>query len=188
MKGITQYIIDIEGTIGVPEKMQFKRHEHKFSTYEKVREAIAVATWVESDEIIVNIQSTGGAVNDALKIREALDGCQLTVTTRCYGYVASAATIIAQAASLGKREISETALYLIHNAVPDNDLVDTIDGVTLAEVDEHIADIFAMRSGRSTSEISALMAENNGNGRWLSPEEAVAAGLADTIIKKAKGE
>ena len=25
------------------------------------------------------------------------------------------------------------------------------------------------------------MAENNGNGRWLSPEEAVAAGLADTV-------
>ena len=28
----------------------------------------------------------------------------------------------------------------------------------------------------------ALMGENGGRGRWLSPEEVVAAGLADTII------
>lgn len=35
------------------------------------------------------------------------------------------------------------------------------------------------------------MAENNGNGRWLSPEETVAAGLADRIVEggeTAKGE
>ncbi len=36
------------------------------------------------------------------------------------------------------------------------------------------------------------MAENNGNGRWLSPEETVAAGLADRIVrgrrKRPKGE
>ena len=29
------------------------------------------------------------------------------------------------------------------------------------------------------------MAENNGNGRWLSPEEAVAAGLADKVVETA---
>ena len=36
------------------------------------------------------------------------------VVTRCYGYVASAATVIAQAASPGCREISSNAFYLIH--------------------------------------------------------------------------
>ena len=30
------------------------------------------------------------------------------------------------------------------------------------------------------------MAENNGNGRWLSPEEAVAAGLADKVVEAAE--
>ena len=38
------------------------------------------------------------------------------MTTRCYGYVASAATLIAQAASEGRREISAGALYLVHAA------------------------------------------------------------------------
>ena len=33
--------------------------------------------------------------------------------------------------------------------------------------------------------LETLMAENNGNGRWLSPEEAVAAGLADVVTDAA---
>ena len=53
-----------------------------------------------------------------------------------------------------------------------------------ADVDHdlrRIAAVYAARSGRPAGEFEALMAENNGNGRWLSPEEAVAAGLADTV-------
>ena len=38
----------------------------------------------------------------------------------------------------------------------------------------------------SAAEFEALMAENNGNGRWLAPEEAVAAGLADKVVEAAE--
>ena len=41
---------------------------------------------------------------------------------------------------------------------------------------------YAERSGRSVAEFKELMSLNNGNGRWLSPEEAKDAGLIDTII------
>ena len=51
----------------------------------------------------------------------------------------------------------------------------------LRQTDTRIAAVYAARSGRPAGEFEALMAENNGNGRWLSPEEAVAAGLADTV-------
>ena len=37
----------------------------------------------------------------------------------------------------------------------------------------------------SAAEFEPLMAENNGNGRWLSPEETVAAGLADVVTDAA---
>ena len=53
-------------------------------------------------------------MNDALLIHDALTALGAHITTRCYGYTASAATIIAQAASPGCREISANALYLIH--------------------------------------------------------------------------
>ena len=40
--------------------------------------------------------------------------------------------------------------------------------------------------GRPAAEFEALTAENNGNGRWLAPEEAVAAGLADKVVEAAE--
>ena len=66
---------------------------------------------------MVDIRSTGGDVNDALLIHDALCSLDAHITTRCYGYTASAATIIAQAASPGCREISANALYLIHTCL-----------------------------------------------------------------------
>ena len=79
--------IDIEGTIGVPEQWQFASPDDRVATYEKFRDAVARIAALDAE-----------------------------VTTRCYGYVASAATLLAQAASEGRREISAGALYLVHAA------------------------------------------------------------------------
>ena len=138
----------------------------------------------EATQIVVDIRSTGGDVNDALLIHDALCSLDAHITTRCYGYTASAATIIAQAASPGCREISANALYLIHTAIcaaegNAAEIAGKLD--LLRQTDTRIAAVYAARSGRPAGEFEALMAENNGNGRWLSPEEAVAAGLADTV-------
>ena len=176
--------IDIEGTIGVPEEWQFDRPEARVATYEKFRDAVRRIAEIDAPEVVVNIRSTGGDVNDALLIHDALTTLGAHITTRCYGYTASAATIIAQAASPGCREISANALYLIHTAVCATEgnaaeLNGKLD--LLRQTDARIAAVYAARSGRPAAEFETLMAENNGNGRWLSPEEAVAAGLADTV-------
>ena len=176
--------IDIEGTIGVPEEWQFDRPEARVATYEKFRDAVRRIAEIDASEVVVNIRSTGGDVNDALLIHDALTALGAHITTRCYGYTASAATIIAQAASPGCREISANALYLIHTAVCATEgnaaeLNGKLD--LLRQTDARIAAVYAARSGRPAAEFETLMAENNGNGRWLSPEEAVAAGLADTV-------
>ena len=144
---------------------------------------------IDASEVVVNIRSTGGDVNDALLIHDALTALGAHITTRCYGYTASAATIIAQAASPGCREISANALYLIHTAVCATEgnaaeLNGKLD--LLRQTDARIAAVYAARSGRPAAEFEALMAENNGNGRWLSPEEAVAAGLADKVVEAAE--
>ena len=107
-------VIDIEGVIGIPEKMQFETPGQRVATYTRFTEALQNIREVEAEEIIVNIRSTGGDVNDALLIYDALSASGAVVTTRCMGYVASAATIIAQAASPGRREISASAMYLVH--------------------------------------------------------------------------
>ena len=144
---------------------------------------------IEAPEVVVNIRSTGGDVNDALLIHDALRQLPARVTTRCYGYTASAATIIAQAASEGCRLLSANALYLIHTAICSTEgnaaeIAGKID--LLHQTDARIAAVYASRSGRPAAEFEALMAENNGNGRWLAPEEAVAAGLADKVVEAAE--
>lgn len=181
--------IDIEGTIGVPEEWQFDDPEARIATYETFRDKVRRIAQTDSPEVVVEIRSTGGDVNDALLIHDALCSLDAHITTRCYGYTASAATIIAQAASEGCREISANALYLIHTAVCATEgnaaeIAGKLD--LLHQTDARIAAVYAARSGRPAEEFEALMAENNGNGRWLAPEEAVAAGLADKVVEAAE--
>ena len=183
--------IDIEGNIGVPEEWQFDDPGARVATYERFRAAAARIAALEAAEVVVSIRSTGGDVNDALLIYDALRTLPGRITTRCYGYTASAATLIAQAASEGRREIAAGALYLIHNSecsVEGNvaELAARIG--LLRKTDERLAEIYAVRSGRPAAEFAALMAENNGSGRWLSPEETVAAGLADRVIGAKAGD
>lgn len=177
-------VIDIEGIIGVPEQWQFDQPGERIATYETFRETLERIKGVEAPEIIVNIRSTGGNVNDALLIFDALGALGSRITTRCYGYVASAATIIAQAATEGQREISANSLYLVHRSVCATEgnaaeMAQTLD--MLKQTDDRIASVYAARSGRPVTQFAELMAENNGNGRWLSPKEVVGLGLADRI-------
>ena len=155
-------LIEIEGTIGVPEEWQFDAPESRVATYEKFREALTRIAAIESPEIVVEIRSTGGDVNDALLIHDALQATGARITTRCYGYTASAATIIAQAASEGCREISANALYLIHKALcategNAEELSAKIE--LLHQTDERLAALYANRSGRPAAEFEALMSE-----------------------------
>ncbi len=177
--------IDIEGTIGVDENMQFSNPGPRVATYEKLSDTLLRISEIDAPEVVVNIRSTGGDVNDALLIYEALKSLPGRVVTCCYGYTASAATVIAQAASPGCRRIASGALYLIHNSVCATEgnaaeLAASTD--LLRKTDERLAALYAERSGAGVEGFVALMAENNGAGRWLSPAEAVEAGLADEVI------
>ncbi len=177
--------IDIEGTIGVDENMQFSNPGSRVATYEKLSDTLLRISEIDAPEVVVNIRSTGGDVNDALLIYEALKSLRGRVVTCCYGYTASAATVIAQAASPGCRRIASGALYLIHNSVCATEgNAAELEASTdlLRKTDERLAALYAERSGASVEKFVALMAENNGAGRWLSPAEAVEAGLADEVI------
>ena len=92
-------IIDIEGTIGVPESWQCDSPQTRVTTYERFKESVSRIADISNSTIRVNIRSTGGDVNDAMLIYEALRATGAKITTCCYGYTASAATIVAQAAS-----------------------------------------------------------------------------------------
>ena len=75
--------IDIEGTIGVPEQSQFDNADSRVATYETFRREVARIAEVAAASVVVNIRSTGGDVNDALLIYDALAALDAEVTTTC---------------------------------------------------------------------------------------------------------
>lgn len=179
-------VIDIEGTIGIPEEWQFEEPQQRVATYEKFRTTLQEIEKLDAKKVVVNIRSTGGDVNDALLIYDALLTLNASITTRCWGYVASAATVIAQAASEGQREISPNSLYLIHSAscaVEGNatELAQRLE--LLRKTDERLAELYARRSGRDAEVYSSLMAEESGAGRWLTAAEVIDLALADSLIE-----
>lgn len=177
--------IHIEGIIGMPERDSSPRTHSNTATYARFRQQLEKLQAVRTSELIVHIRSTGGNVNDALLIHDTLRNLDCEITTRCYGYIASAATLIAQAASPGKREMSANGLYLIHRAACNSEGdADTLGEASrmLHKTDEQIARIYAERSGMPQQHFTELMNRNHGNDQWLTPEEAKTSGLIDTIF------
>ncbi len=181
--------VDIEGTIGAPKEQGPIAEEDNGNGLMGTVEALAVIRETEAEEIVVNIRSLGGNVHDALLLHDALCATGARITTRCYGYVASAATVIAQAAGKGQREISANALYLIHcseSFCEGNAQTIVLTKELLEQTDRRIAELYARRSGRGAERFRTLMGENGGRGRWLSPKETVEEGLADRITAQAE--
>ena len=177
--------ISIEGVIGLYNPDSPDTSKKSCSTYAEFKQQLDKLQTQQITALTVHIRSTGGDVNDALLIFDALQSLDCPITTRCYGYTASAATIIAQAASPGKREMSANGLYLIHRASCNSEGNATALDETakmLLKTDERIANIYATRSGLPIAHFIELMEYNQGNGRWLSPEEALQAGLIDRIF------
>lgn len=171
--------IDIEGTIGSAEQ------GNSVTTYKELKERLEQIEQLQTPIVMVNIRSVGGDVSDAMLIYEALLSLDAHITTRCYGYTASAATIIAQAANEGCREIADSALYLIHNSSLSTEgnaqqLIEQAE--LLKKTDERIAAIYAAHSDKDAAYYAQIMSQNGGQGVWLSPEQALETGLVDTIV------
>lgn len=140
---------------------------------------------VPNDHIVVEIRSAGGEVDAAFTIRAALLSTRKKITTICYGYTASAATIIAQAASGGARLMSANALYMIHECTADMEdmTVEELEHETqkLRNHNNSIADIYVRNGSFNADYYRKLMAANGGRGRWLDLNEALEACLVDSI-------
>ena len=72
--------IDIEGTIGVEQEQGGA--SSSVATYEAFRREVERIAEVAAQRVVVNIRSTGGDVNDALLIYDALRALDAHVTTR----------------------------------------------------------------------------------------------------------
>lgn len=169
--------IDIDGYIGWDDAASWPDVKKKL---------IDVATKAQK-KLIVNIHSLGGFLDDGLMIHDALRMTKAKVTTRAYSFIASAATVIAQAGDV--RQMSSNALYLIHKASMiawGNSNQVAIILQDLNTIDDRIVELYAKRSKVDKKVIQDLMEENNGTGKWIDADEALQYGLIDEILEPSK--
>lgn len=133
--------------------------------------------------VILNIASLGGVVDHALVIHDLIAMHKAPTTARIMGATASAATVVAMGAD--RVEMSENALFLVHNArMVAAGTADDLrkDAETLDTFDERIVNVYVNATGASRRRIRELMKED----KWISPAEAKEWGFVDTVFTPAK--
>ena len=131
--------------------------------------------------VTLRINSPGGSVFGAQAMVAAMRAHAEPITARVDSLAASAASVIAtEAASL---EMVQGAMLMVHRAWGmaignEQDMRETAD--LLAKIDGTIADTYARRTGKEKAEWLDIMAAET----WFDAQEAVAAGLADTLIEE----
>ncbi|KWT72378.1 Prophage Clp protease-like protein [Hyphomicrobium sulfonivorans] len=134
---------------------------------------------IETDEIVLNINSPGGDVFDGVAIYNDLLAHKASVVVRVTGLAASAASLIAMAGD--EIEIAENAFFMIHNAwsIAVGDAREmTARAKLLKTIDGKLADTYASRTGQEIPTIKQQMDDET----WLTAEDAVELGFADRLI------
>ncbi|GAC70735.1 head maturation protease, ClpP-related [Gordonia soli] len=133
---------------------------------------------VDSDNILVRINSPGGDVYDALAITNALRNHDASVTVQIDGLAASAASFIAMAGD--EVVMCRNTELMIHDArgICIGTAVDMAEYASwLNRANDNIASIYAEKTGADVKDWrKAMKAET-----WYTAEEAVEAGLADSV-------
>ncbi|MBJ6745211.1 Clp protease ClpP [Streptococcus sp. 121] len=133
----------------------------------------------DGSDILVEINSGGGAVFAGSEIFTKLKAYEGKVTARVVGLAASAASVILMGAD--EVEISPTAQIMIHNAWSyvegDADEMEAHASV-LRGINKSIQSAYIAKTGLSEEELKDYMDAET----WLTADEAVELGFADKVM------
>ena len=143
----------------------------------------------KDQEVTIAVSSLGGYIDDGLAIMEYIKAhgkCNMVII----GMTASAATILCMKAKSVK--IARGSMMLIHNSSQMLDVwtsanKEKIDEIIKAfqhereqldTIDKCLADIYAMKNGKSIDENLEMMSKE----KWLTAKDALDFGLVDSIL------
>jgi ATP-dependent Clp protease protease subunit len=138
---------------------------------------------IKANRITVNINSPGGNVLDAFAMYQDLKDHPAHVHIRVRGVAASAASLLAMAGD--SIEIAENAFVMIHNSwnyVLGDRREMAKAGAMLTKIDKRLAATYAGAAERRDVDTdAAAFAELMDAETWFDAEQAVDAGLADSV-------
>lgn len=138
---------------------------------------------LDVDVIHLRINSPGGDVFDGRAMATALKQHKAKVIAHIDGQAVSAATYVALAAD--EVEICAGGFFMIHNAwtIQMGNAAEFRSAADLLDkVDSSISADYEQKTGKSTEEITAMMAATT----WMTAEEALAEGFVDRIAPDKK--
>jgi ATP-dependent Clp endopeptidase proteolytic subunit ClpP len=127
-------------------------------------------------QVIVKINSPGGAVGDALAIYNAMQERKDDVTCCVTGYALSSASLIALGG--GRTIAPKSSIMMIHPPLTEarGNAADFEKAKRMLETHgDTIAGVYAAKTGKSVEEINQMMEKET----WLTGEEALEMGFAD---------
>jgi ATP-dependent Clp protease, protease subunit len=144
----------------------------------------------DKDEVIINISSLGGRVDDALSMHDQIKE-HGNVTVNFTSFVASSATIIGMGAR--HRQISENAFFLVHKVMSwvdefglmNEDDIETLIQKLEKEKNENakitlvMARIYSRVTSKPIAELLDLMKQDT----WINAQEAKEWGFVDQVYE-----
>jgi ATP-dependent Clp protease, protease subunit len=134
--------------------------------------------YITAKNITVKINSPGGSVFDGFAMYSDLKAHPANIRVEVTGLAASAASLVAMAGD--EIVMADNGFMMIHNAsvfvAGDRREMARANRV-LAQIDKRLAKTYATRSGRKEAAFADMMDEET----WFDSEDAVKAGLADSI-------
>lgn len=131
--------------------------------------------------VTVNINSPGGDLFEGLTIYSLLREHPGDVTVNIMGVAASAASVVAMAATPGLLRIARAGFYMVHNSwsVSVGDRHDHREFADYLEpFDAAMGDIYAARTGISNDEIGDMMDRDT----WIGGQAAIDQNFADALL------
>lgn len=137
---------------------------------------------LDVDAIDLRLNSPGGAAWDGLAIHNALRAHPATVTVTVDGMAASAASLVAMGGD--KIRMNRGSQMMVHEAqtLAIGNAADMLKAAEmLGKISDSYADVYAARAGGTRAQWRDVMREET----WYTAQEAVDAGLADSLVDDA---
>ena len=137
-------------------------------------------------EISLYINSPGGSVTDGMAIYDMMQYISCPVATYCIGQACSMGSLLLMAGTKGRRFIMPSARVMIHQPsvygiggqVTDVEIA----AKEMSKMKKSLTEVYVKHTGKDYDTLHAAMERDN----FLSPDEAIALGLVDKVIKMSK--